>query len=176
LHAHDNATVAALLTACSVACAQADRIAVLRGIVAARAPRLTNVMELAGLYLRAGQVSNALVTARSHIALDTADSAVCEWYATLLARCGDWEGADMALARLTEQNPGNFNYWTSRAALAFSRGTASNGIAHLHRAAALDQQRLARILTAHGFLDELRGRGQTNLVTDLETLFLPDSE
>ncbi|MCX7002964.1 MAG: hypothetical protein NTV22_06790 [bacterium] len=174
LHARANATVAALLTACSAACAQADRIAVLRGIISAGAPRLTNVMELAGLYQRAGQISNALITARTNIDLSTADNAVCEWYATLLARCGDWDGADRALARLTEQNPGNFNYWTSRAALAFSRGTASNGIAHLHRAAALDQQRLARILTAHGFLDELRGRGQTNLVENLETLFVPD--
>jgi hypothetical protein len=81
----------------------------------------------------------------------------------------------MALARLTRDDPANFNYWTSRAALAFSRGTASNGIVYLRRAATLDQQRLARILTAHGFLDELRERGQTNLVGALETLFVPDA-
>ncbi|GEM_PF-2298679 len=173
MQGHDHATVTALLATCIAECNRAERIAALRAAMIAGALRLTNVMELADLYLRAGQISNALTTAQTHIVLATADVAVCEWYATLLARCGDWDGADMALARLTEQQPDNFNYWTSRAALAFSRGTASNGIAHLHRAAALDQQRLARILTAHGFLDELRDRGQTNLVEDLETLFLP---
>jgi YD repeat-containing protein len=172
----DYASVQSLLRECAAACARADRIALLRAQIAQGTHTASNVMELADLYLRTGQITNALTVARSFMAAATNDVAVYEWYATLLARCGDWDGAAQALARLTEQQPGNFNYWTSRAALAFSCGAGSNGIAYLRRAAALDQQRLARILTAHGFLDELRDRGQTNLVKDLELLFLPDAE
>jgi hypothetical protein len=83
------------------------------------------------------------------------------------------EETERCLARLTELDPGNFNYWVSRAALEYNRGRPSYGNQYLRAAAELDMARVRHLLLREGFIDELREQGNTNLLHELEAIIGP---
>ena len=92
---------------------------------------------------------------------------------SLFVAVGNLEQADACLARRTRLAPDDFTGWTSRAAVAFSRRNAEEGIAHLRRAAALDQPRLRRVLDRSTLARALESQGRTNLVLELDQMIAP---
>jgi tetratricopeptide (TPR) repeat protein len=134
---------------------------------------ISNTMLLAQLYSDAGRISNALECAQW--ALDTAatNANELEWYAAFFARHGEFDRADSVYARLLECDPGNFNYWTSRAALAFDQDNGERAVAFLRHAADIDRQRLARLLSINKVVHAMHERGRTNLAAQLEQLLQP---
>ncbi len=131
------------------------------------------VMELAELYEAQAESGHAEDIADSLYSRCTNCVDVLEWLVDFYARARNLNKTAVCLDRLIQIQPDSFDNWIRRAALAFEMQQPGKGLDFVRNAAALDRQRLRRMITADSLLQDMLDNGHTNLVKQLQELIEP---